>query len=250
MVTGSASGLGRGTAERLVREGARVVLADLPSSQGAEVAKEIGNPDNCIFSPTDVTSETDVSNALSLCKEQFRRLDILVNCAGVGVAMKTHNFNKKKAHSFDEFKRVINVNLMGTFNTVRLGVGLMGENEPDEDGLRGVVVNTASVAAFDGQIGQVAYSASKGGIAAMTLPMARDLMNNGIRVNTIAPGLYDTPLLASLPDKVRGFLATLVPFPSRLGHPDEFAHMVQALIENPMMNGEIVRVDGALRMPP
>jgi len=159
-------------------------------------------------------------------------------------------FNKDRAHSLEDFDRVIKVNLVGTFNMIRLSVGLMGKNPPGVDGIRGVIINTASIAAFEGQIGQAAYAASKGGICSMTLPIARDLSTHGIRVNTIAPGLYDTPLLSNLPDKVRQFLADLVPFPSRLGNPDEYAHLAQFIIENPMVNGEIIRLDGALRMPP
>merc|ERR1712226_799423 len=183
-------------------------------------------------------------------KANFGKLDALVNCAGIGVAFKTYNFNKQQAHKIEDFIKVQMVNVCGTFNVTRLAVGMMGTNEPDSNGQRGVVINTASVAAFDGQMGQVAYSASKGAIVGMTLPVARDLATQGIRVNCIAPGLFDTPLLASLPPKVRSYLAKLVPNPSRLGNPDEFAKMVQAIIDNNMMNGETVRLDGGLRMPP
>ncbi|XP_072176211.1 3-hydroxyacyl-CoA dehydrogenase type-2-like [Diadema setosum] len=248
LVTGGASGLGRATAERLVRSEARVVIADLPNSPGEDVAKGLGA--DCKFSATDVTSVDDVTAAISTAKEAFGKLDVAVNCAGIGIAVKTYNFNKDRAHPLDEFQRVLMVNAAGTFNVIRLAAGAMGQNEPNEDGERGVIVNTASVAAYDGQMGQAAYSASKGAIVGMTLPIARDLSSQGIRVCTVAPGLFDTPLLASLPEKVRAFLARTVPFPSRLGAPDEYAHMVLSIIQNPMMNGEVIRIDGALRMQP
>ncbi|XP_049952405.1 3-hydroxyacyl-CoA dehydrogenase type-2-like [Schistocerca serialis cubense] len=248
LVTGGASGLGKATAARLVQQGARVVICDLPTSQGTAVAKELGG--NAIFAPVDVTSENDVQNALNVVKDKFGRLDVLVNCAGIGVAFRTYNFNKKLAHKLEDFTKVVTVNAIGTFNVTRLAVGLIGENQPNEDGQRGVVVNTASVAAYDGQIGQAAYSASKGAIVGMTLPIARDLAIQGIRVCTIAPGLFDTPLMSALPEKVRAYLAKMVPFPQRLGKPEEYAMMVQSIIENPMMNGEVIRLDGAIRMQP
>lgn len=172
-----------------------------------------------------------------------------MNCAGIGIARRTHDFRKNVPHPMDEFKQVIQVNLMGTFNVIRLAVGLIGQNEP-VNSMRGVVINTASVAAFDGQIGQAAYSASKGGVVGMTLPIARDLAPHGIRCVTIAPGLFDTPLLASLPETVRKNLAATVPCPSRLGNTDEYAHLVQCIIENQMLNGEVIRLDGAIRMQP
>ncbi|XP_071519300.1 3-hydroxyacyl-CoA dehydrogenase type-2 [Panulirus ornatus] len=246
LVTGGASGLGRATVERIIREGGRAVICDLSTSQGAKVAEELG--DHAVFAPTDVTSTADVENALALCKDKFGRLDVAVSCAGLGMAAKVYNHNKKVSHSFEDFMKIQTVNLGGTFNVIRLSVALMAENEPNADGQRGVIVNTASVAAFDGQIGQAAYSASKGGIVGMTLPIARDLAPVGIRVCTIAPGLFKTPLLMNLPEKVQTFLAKTVPFPQRLGDPDEFAMMVQAIITNPMMNAETVRVDGAIRM--
>jgi 3-hydroxyacyl-CoA dehydrogenase / 3-hydroxy-2-methylbutyryl-CoA dehydrogenase len=248
LVTGAASGLGKATAERFIAQGAQVVLCDLPSSAGKELASQLGT--NAVFSPIDVTSEEDVKNALHLTKQQFGKLDVAVNCAGIGVAFRTFNFTKKRVHELEQFKRVIMVNLIGTFNVCRLACELFSYNEPNADNQRGVIVNTASVAAFDGQIGQVAYAASKAGIAGMTLPMARDLASMGVRVNTIAPGLFDTPLLASLPEKVRTMLAETVPNPSRLGKPEEFAHLVQAIVENPMLNGEVIRLDGAIRMMP
>ncbi|XP_068026620.1 3-hydroxyacyl-CoA dehydrogenase type-2 [Melanerpes formicivorus] len=248
LVTGGASGLGLATAQRLVEQGARVVLLDLPSSSGAQRAQEMG--DACAFAPADVTSAEEVGAALALARQKFGRLDLAVSCAGVGVAIKTYNSKKDTVHSLEDFQRVINVNLVGTFNVARLSAQLMSQNQPDPQGHRGLLVHTASVAAFEGQVGQAAYSASKGGIVGMTLPLARDLAPLGIRVVTIAPGLFSTPLLAGLPAKVQSFLAQQVPFPSRLGHPQEFAHLVQALAENPMVNGEVVRLDGALRMQP
>lgn len=246
LVTGGASGLGRATVERFARAGSKVILGDLSTSQGNETAKEIG--DNVVFVPLDVTSEADVNKALEVAKETFGRLDVTVNCAGIGVAFKTYNFNKKLAHRLEDFSRVINVNTVGTFNVIRLSAGLIGENQPNQDGQRGVIINTASVAAYDGQIGQAAYAASKAAIVGMTLPIARDLSTQGIRVVTIAPGLFDTPLLRSLPDKVREFLAKTIPFPQRLGDPAEFAQFVESIVDNPLLNGETIRLDGALRM--
>ncbi|XP_053947624.1 3-hydroxyacyl-CoA dehydrogenase type-2 [Anastrepha obliqua] len=248
LVTGGASGLGRAAVERFARQGARVVLADLSSSKGSEVAREIG--DNVIFVPVDVTSEKDVQEAVQTAKEKFGRLDLAVNCAGTAVAVKTYNFNKDVAHRLDDFTRVLTVNTIGTFNVIRLAAGVMGINEPNKDGQRGVIVNTASVAAYDGQIGQAAYAASKAAVVGMTLPIARDLSTQGIRVCTIAPGLFNTPMLMSLPEKVRTFLAKSIPFPQRLGEPSEYAHLVQAIYENPLLNGETIRLDGALRMQP
>ncbi|XP_005741114.1 3-hydroxyacyl-CoA dehydrogenase type-2 [Pundamilia nyererei] len=248
LVTGGASGLGRATVERLVQSGASAVIVDLPSSDGQAVAASLGN--RCAFAPADVTSEAEVRSAVSLAKEKFGKLDLAVNCAGIAVAAKTYNFKKDLPHSLEDFQRIINVNIAGSFNVIRLAAGEMGKNEPDADGHRGCIINTASVAAFDGQVGQAAYSASKGGIVGMTLPIARDLAPVGIRVITIAPGLFSTPLLAGLPEKVRSFLARQVPFPSRLGDPAEFAHLVTCLVENPMINGEVIRLDGAIRMQP
>lgn len=246
MVTGGASGLGRATVERFARAGSKVVLGDLQTSQGAEVAKELG--DNVVFVPLDVTSEKDVTEALEVAKSKFGRLDVAVNCAGIAVAFKTYNFNKNAAHKLEDFAKVITVNTIGTFNVIRLSAGMMGLNDPNQDGQRGVIINTASVAAYDGQIGQAAYSASKAAIVGMTLPIARDLSTQGIRIMTIAPGLFDTPLLQKLPDKVRDFLAKTVPFPQRLGNPAEYAQLVESIVDNPLLNGETIRIDGALRM--
>ncbi|KAF6090602.1 hydroxysteroid 17-beta dehydrogenase 10 [Phyllostomus discolor] len=258
IITGGASGLGLATAERLVEKGASAVLLDLPSSDGEVQAKKLGK--SCAFAPADVTSEKDVQAALALAKEKFGRVDIAVNCAGIAVAIRTYNLKKNQAHTLEDFQRVLNVltislmvlqvNLLGTFNVIRLVAGEMGQNEPDQGGQRGVIINTASVAAFEGQVGQAAYSASKGGIVGMTLPIARDLAPMGIRVITIAPGLFGTSLLNSLPEKVRNFLASQVPFPRRLGDPAEYGHLVQSIIENPFINGEVIRLDGAIRMQP
>jgi len=248
LVTGGASGLGRATVERFVREGAKVVIADLPGSEGKAVAESLG--DAATFSPTDVTSEEDVKTAIGLATSNYGKLDVSVNCAGIGIAYVTYNPNKDRVHELTDFMKVLQVNTGGSFNVIRLSAQAMNANEPNVDGQRGVIINTASVAAYDGQRGQAAYSASKGAIVGMTLPIARDLMKMGVRVNTIAPGLFDTPLLASLPEKVRSFLASTVPFPSRLGYPDEYAHLAQSIIENPLMNGETIRLDGALRMQP
>ena len=247
-MTGGASGLGKATAERFIRAGSKVVIGDLEKSSGGDVAKELG--DNAVFVPLDVTSEKDLQEALNVTKSKFGRLDVAVNCAGIGVAIKTYNFNKQLPHNLETFAQVVKVNLVGTFNVIRLSAGLIGENQPNKDNQRGVIINTASVAAYDGQMGQAAYSASKGGIVGMTLPIARDLSVQGIRVVTIAPGLFDTPLLQALPEKIRAFLAKTVPFPQRLGDPAEYAHMVEAIVDNPMMNGETIRIDGALRMMP
>nr|CAD7258123.1 unnamed protein product [Timema shepardi] len=248
LVTGGGSGLGLATVENFVKLGGSVVVCDLPSSNGSKVAQGFG--DKVLFVPTDVVSEADVQTAVQLAKDKFGGLNVVVNCAGIAVAFKTYNFNKKLPHKLEDFSKVLTVNTIGTFNVIRLAAGLIGENQPNADGQRGVIVNTASVAAFDGQMGQAAYSASKGAIVGMTLPIARDLASQGIRICTIAPGLFETPLLESLPEKVRNFLAKQVPFPSRLGKPHEFALLVQHIVENPFLNGEVIRLDGALRMQP
>ena len=246
VVTGGASGLGRATAARLVAAGARVALLDRPASPGADVAKSLGAA--AAFTPADVTSADDVAGALDAAQRHCGGINVLVNCAGVGTAMKT--FGKAGPAKLEEFTRVIQVNLIGTFNCIRLAAAHMARNAPTADGERGVVVNTASVAAFDGQIGQAAYSASKGGIVGMTLPVARDLAELGIRVVTIAPGIFETPLLGTLPENVRASLAAQVPFPKRLGRPDEYAALAAHIIENVMLNAETIRLDGAIRMQP
>ena len=246
LVTGGASGLGRATVERFARAGSKVLLCDLQTSQGSNVAKEIG--ENVIFVPLDVTSEKDVTAALEIAKTKFGRLDVAVNCAGISVAYKTFNFNKSLAHELEDFSRVMNVNTVGTFNVIRLTSGLIGENQPNEDGQRGVIINTSSISAYEGQLGQAAFAASKAAVVGMTLPIARDLSSQGIRVVTIAPGLFDTPLLQSLPDKVRLFFAKTIPFPKRLGNPSEFAQLVETIVDNPLINGETIRLDGGLRL--
>jgi NAD(P)-dependent dehydrogenase (short-subunit alcohol dehydrogenase family) len=246
VVTGGASGLGRATAARLVAAGGRVAVLDLPTSAGADVAKTLGT--HALFTPADVTSAEQVQAALEAVRDRLGALTVLVNCAGVGAAMKT--VGKSGPASLEAFTRVVQVNLIGTFNCIRLAAALMVTNAPMRDGERGVIVNTASVAAFDGQIGQAAYSASKGGIVGMTLPIARDLAESGIRVVTIAPGIFDTPLLGALPEPVRASLAQQVPFPRRLGQPEEYAALAAHIIENPMLNGETIRLDGAIRMAP
>jgi NAD(P)-dependent dehydrogenase (short-subunit alcohol dehydrogenase family) len=246
VVTGGASGLGRATAARLVSAGARVALLDRPASAGAETAASLGA--NAVFTPADVTSADDVTAALQSAAERCGGLNVLVNCAGIGTAMKT--LGKSGPAKLEEFTRVISVNLIGTFNCIRLAAVHMAGNAPGADGERGVVINTASVAAFDGQIGQAAYAASKGGIVGMTLPIARDLADLGVRVVTIAPGIFETPLLGTLPEPVRASLAKQVPFPSRLGQPDEFAALACHIITNVMLNGETIRLDGAIRMAP
>ncbi|XP_057313681.1 3-hydroxyacyl-CoA dehydrogenase type-2-like [Hydractinia symbiolongicarpus] len=247
LVTGGASGLGRATAARLAKRGASVIIADLPSSDGEAVSKDMGS--NVMFHPTDVTSAADVRLGVQLGKERFGNVNVLVNCAGIGLAKKTLD-NNGEAHGIEDFARVIQVNLIGSFNSIRILSEEMAKNTPTDGGERGVIINTASVAAFDGQRGQAAYSASKGGIVGMTLPIARDLARYGIRVNTIAPGLFMTPLLAGLPEKVQVALAKTVPFPQRLGAPDEYAQLVESIIDNPMLNAETIRLDGALRMQP
>lgn len=246
LVTGGASGLGGATAQRLSELGARVVIADVNTQTGEAHAKALG--DGVRFVETDVSSESAMQHAIDTTREAFGSLHGVINCAGVGAALKT--IGRDGAHPLEIFQRVININLVGTFNAIRLGALMMAENEPNEHGERGVIINTASVAAYDGQIGQAAYSASKGGIVGMTLPIARDLAREGIRVMTIAPGLFDTPLLAGLPEAARESLGKQVPFPSRLGQPAEYAQLAQAIIENPMLNGECVRLDGAIRMSP
>ena len=246
VVTGGASGLGRATAERLVAAGSTVALLDRPASAGADVAKTMGQ--RAMFTPADVTSGDDVGAALQTAWERLGGFNVLVNCAGIGTAMKT--FGKAGPAKLEEFTRVIQVNLIGTFNCIRLAAAHMAKNQPNAEGERGVVVNTASVAAFDGQIGQAAYSASKGGIVGMTLPIARDLAELGIRVCTIAPGLFDTPLLAGLPEPARMSLGKQVPFPPRLGRPAEYGALAAHIVENAMLNGETIRLDGAIRMQP
>jgi len=238
LVAGGASGLGAATARRLAEAGAQVTIADLNAEKGEMLARELG----ATFVRCDVTEPEQVEAAVP---EGVR---ISVCCAGVGWAEKTAG--KRGPHQFEPFRITVTVNLIGTFNVLRLAAAAMLANEPDDGGECGVIVNTASIAAYDGQIGQIAYAASKGGIVGMTLPAARDLASAGIRVCTIAPGLFDTPLLAALPEEQREALGKTMPFPSRLGRPEEYAQLAVQVVENPMMNGETIRLDGALRMPP
>jgi NAD(P)-dependent dehydrogenase (short-subunit alcohol dehydrogenase family) len=246
VITGGASGLGRATAERFVGTGGRVVLLDLPASAGAQAAEAMGAA--ALFAAGDVTSAGDVAAGLDAAIRCFGAVHGLVNCAGIGPAEKT--FGRRGPADLARFARTIQINLVGTFNCIRLAAERMAQNPPDAEGERGVIVNTASVAAFDGQIGQAAYSASKGGVVGMTLPIARDLAELGIRVCTIAPGLFDTPMLASLPEEHRVSLGKQVPFPPRLGRPAEYAALAAHIFENVMLNGETIRLDGAIRMQP
>jgi NAD(P)-dependent dehydrogenase (short-subunit alcohol dehydrogenase family) len=245
-VSGGASGLGEATTRALVARGARVALADVNDDKANALAAELG--DAAIAVHCDVTSEEETQAAVNAAVEAFGELRLVVGCAGVGWAEKT--VSKRGAHQLMPFETVVRVNLIGMFNVLRLSAAAMNDNEPGADGERGAIVMTASVAAFDGQIGQISYSASKAGIAGMTLPAARDLSSRGIRVCTIAPGLFDTPLLAALPEEARLALGAGVPFPQRLGLPAEYAQLAVAIAENTMLNGETIRLDGALRMPP
>lgn len=246
IVTGGASGLGAAVVQRLLSGGARVLAADIQEKAHRNWTDEFG--DRIVIQRTDVASEHEAAAAVERAADEFGGLDILVNCAGVAIAEKV--VGKEGPHSLDRFRRVIEVNLVGTFNMLRLAAALMQENEPGAEGERGVIVNTASVAAYEGQMGQAAYAASKAGIVGLTLPAARDLARNGIRVCAVAPGIFDTPLLAGLPEKARESLGRQTPFPSRLGRPEEFAALTAHIIENPMLNGETIRLDGALRMAP
>lgn len=248
LVTGAASGLGRATALRLGRAGAKVIVADLNEEGGQATAHELGG--DGIFALVNVTDEDAVNAALDAGEAAFGApINVVVHCAGVAIAKKVLA-RDGSPHSLDAFSKVLHVNMGGTFNIIRLCAARMAQSEPNQEGERGVLVLTASVAAFDGQIGQAAYAASKGGVVGMTLPIARDLARSGIRVNTICPGIFKTAMLAGLPEKVQETLGEQVPFPPRLGRPDEYAHLAQAIIENTMLNGETIRLDGALRLPP
>lgn len=253
LVTGGASGLGEGTVQTIVESGGKAVILDIAEDQGTALVQKLGR-ERALFVKTDVTSEKEVQAAIDQATEQFGSITGLVNCAGVG-AFPKNEFKKVlnkgfQPHALWTFKLFIEVNLVGTFNALRLAAAQMALNEPNEHGERGVIVNTASIAAFEGQSGQAAYSASKGGIVGMTLPIARDLARNGIRVVTIAPGLMDTPAFGKLTDEVRRSLSANVPFPPRLGYPSEFAMLVQSIFENPLLNGETIRLDGAFRLQP
>ena len=246
LVTGGASGLGAACARRFVAAEARVLVADVNDASGEELVSALG--DNVRFVHTDVTQEDSVEHAIERILAAFGALHGAINCAGIGLAERT--VGRNGPHPLASFARVVGVNLIGTFNVIRLAAAAIARNPPNAAGERGVIVNTASVAAFDGQIGQAAYSASKGGIVGMTLPIARDLARDGIRVMTIAPGIFDTPLLGALPEPARQSLGQQVPFPPRLGRPDEYAALAQHIVENEMLNGEVIRLDGAIRMAP
>jgi NAD(P)-dependent dehydrogenase (short-subunit alcohol dehydrogenase family) len=246
IVSGGASGLGEATVRRLVAGGGKVVIADLNETGGHRLATELG--DSVVFSKVNITSEGDAAAAVELAREEFGGLHGVINCAGIATGQRV--VGKDGPHALDTFARTIQVNLIGSFNLLRLAADAMAKQAPNDDGERGVIINTASVAAFDGQIGQAAYSASKAGVVGMTLPIARELARFGIRVMTIAPGIFETAMMAGMSETVRNSLEATVPFPSRLGRPSEYAQLVQSILENPMLNGEVIRLDGAIRMAP
>lgn len=250
LITGGASGLGEATTRLFVSQGAKVAVLDLNEASGQALENEF--PGQLKFIKTDVTSENEVQNALDVALQTFGSIQIVVNCAGIAPARKI--VGKADGiygpHSFELFEKTIRINLIGTFNVMRLAAFAMEQNERNAEGERGVIINTASVAAYDGQMGQVAYAASKGGIVSMTLPVARDLAKSGIRVMAVAPGLFETPLLMGLPEEARISLGQQIPFPSRLGKPSEYALLAKSIVENPMLNGEVIRLDGAIRMAP
>lgn len=246
IVTGGASGLGEATVRNIVEGGGKAVILDQSVEKGEQLQKELG--DNTFFVQADVTKETDIETALDRAVDFMGEINTVVNCAGIGIAEKV--IGRSGVHNLLLFSKVIHVNLVGTFNVIRLAAEKMRNNQANEHEERGVIINTASVAAFEGQIGQAAYSASKGGVVGMTLPITRELARFGIRVMTIAPGLFHTPMFDSLPEEARISLGKMIPFPSRLGFPNEYAHLVQSIIENPMLNGETIRLDGGIRMQP
>jgi NAD(P)-dependent dehydrogenase (short-subunit alcohol dehydrogenase family) len=246
IVTGGASGLGAASARLIVEGGGRVVLADLNAEAGESLAEELGA--SARFVSTDVANEASAAAAVAVAVQQFGSLHGLVNCAGVAPGEKV--LGKDGPHRLDSFQRAVNINLVGSFNMIRLAAEVMSQAAPNEGGERGVIINTASVAAFDGQIGQAAYAASKAAIVGVTLPIARELARYGIRVMTVAPGIFETPMLLGLPAEVQQSLGKTIPFPSRLGRPAEFAALVKHIVENAMLNGEVIRLDGAIRMAP
>ena len=247
LVTGGASGLGEATTTALIERGARVAILDLPGSAGADAAAARG--DAAIFVPADVTDPAGAEAAIARAVDHFGAIHVAVNCAGIGIAQRTVQ-RDGDPHDLDAFSRIVTVNLIGTFNIIRLAAARMVGNDANANGERGVIINTASIAAYDGQIGQAAYAASKGGVVGLTLPVARDLSSRGVRCCTIAPGLFLTPMLAGLSEAARSALEVSVPFPPRLGLPDEYASLACQIITNPMLNGETIRLDGALRMAP
>jgi 3-hydroxyacyl-CoA dehydrogenase/3-hydroxy-2-methylbutyryl-CoA dehydrogenase len=246
LVTGGASGLGEASIMELVKKDARAVIVDVDAEKGEKLAASIG--ENAIFLKTDVTSEADVRQAVQKTVETFGKINVVINCAGVVNPGKL--IGRKGPLPLESFNKVLQINLVGTLNVIRLAVEKMMNNTPGEEGEKGVIINSASIAAFEGQVGQVAYSASKAGIVGMTLPIAREISDYGIRIVTIAPGIFDTPMMAGLPPAVKEDMARTVPFPRRLGKPMEFANMALHIIENVMLNGCCIRLDGALRMPP
>lgn len=246
LVTGGASGLGEATTRLLVSKGAKVAFIDLNQDRGTLLEKELGR-ENALFIKADVTKEADVQSAIEKTIEKFKYLNCVANIAGIGIPEKV--VGRKGPHDLGRFAKVIEVNLIGTFNVLRLAAAKMAENTPNEEGERGVIINTASAAAFEGQIGQAAYSASKGGVVSMTLPIARELAEHGIRVVAIAPGVFDTPIFTGTPQTVLDGLFRQIPFPSRFGKPQEYAMLVESIINNPMFNGTTIRLDGAARMP-
>ena len=247
LLTGGASGLGKATALELAGAGARVVIVDLAEDKGESLSEELG--DAAIFVKSNVSQEDEIKEAVAQTEAAFGRLHIVLNCAGFGGSVRVVG-RDGSIMPLEHFKRIVEANLVGTFNVTRLTAPLMMKNEPDAEGERGVFINTSSAASFEGQIGQVAYSAAKGGINSMTLVLAREFAARGIRVLTIAPGIFDTPLLGRLPEKVKASLGKQVPFPPRLGRPEEFAGLARHIIENPVLNGEVIRLDGAIRMTP
>ncbi|MDP1717263.1 MAG: SDR family NAD(P)-dependent oxidoreductase [Burkholderiales bacterium] len=244
LVTGGGSGLGEATARRLAAAGARVTIVDVNREQGAKLAQDLGA--NVLFAAANVTDEAQVAAAIAATCGKFGALHGAINCAGIAPGERV--LGKNGPHRLESFSRTVQINLVGTFNVTRLAAQAMEKNAPNTDGERGIIINTASVAAFDGQIGQAAYSASKAGVAGMTLPIARELAKHGIRVMSIAPGLFETPMMAGFADELKASLGAQVPFPPRLGRPDEYAMLVEQIIVNPMLNGEVIRLDGALRM--
>lgn len=244
IVTGGASGLGEANVRNIVEKGGKAFILDLQEERAMNLQKELG--ENVLFHKTDVRKEEDIKAAIHNCMERFGKINVVLNCAGVADAAKL--FGRKGVHGLETFTKVLDINLVGTFNVIRLAAEQMIHNQRNDNGERGIIINTASVAAFEGQIGQAAYSASKGGIVSMTLPLARELSVYGIRVMTIAPGLFHTPMFDSLPEEARKSLGMMVPFPQRLGEPGEHAMLVESIIQNPMLNGETIRLDGAIRM--
>ena len=246
LVTGGSSGLGAACVQRIVNNGGRAVIADINEVGATGMMEAMGG--NVRFHRTDVRNGEDVQGAIDLAVEAFGGLNVVINCAGVATAERT--VGRDGPQPLEHFQRVIDINLVGSFNVIRLTGAYMFDNAPTDEGERGVIVNTASVAAFDGQIGQAAYSASKGGVVAMTLPIAREFAKFGIRLMTIAPGIFDTPMMAGLPEPARRSLEEQVPFPSRLGRPEEYAQLMQSILENVMLNADVIRLDGAIRMAP